>query len=479
MGDEISRTDFSTEDFHEFRRRLRDETRILMNWVQNGNLEITQGKCGFELEAWLVDNNFQPAPINEAFLDNTANPLVVPELSKFNFEINSTPHTIHGKILSQMESDLVRIWKTCASHAKDLDAHILAIGILPTIRDEVLTVDNMSSLKRYEALNRQVIRLRNGEPLQLTIEGKDSLHVTHYDVMLEAVATSLQIHCQVNPEEAVRHYNLSQILSAPMAAAAANSPYLFGKELWDETRIPTFEQSVSVASFRDLQGQSVGRVTFGTGYAKNSIMEPFLENLDAFPVLLPMVTEDDPSWLNHLRLQNGTIWRWTRPLIGLTKEGRPHLRLEHRVPAAGPSMADTIANIAFFLGLMAYYGQNEDAPLEFEIPFQDARENFYRSAQHGLRANIKWSGGKTLSMQSLLEQILLPAAKEGLQTAGLNHEDIDHYLDNVMAHRISSGQNGAFWQKAFISKHGRDFQEMTHAYYDNQKRNLPVSQWKI
>jgi len=166
--------------------------------------------------------------------------------------------------------------------------------------------------------------------------------------MLEAAATSLQIHCQVNAEEAARHYNLSQILSAPMAAVAANSPYLFGKDLWDETRIPTFEQSVSVASFPDCSGQTIGRVSFGTGYARKSILEPFLENLDGFPILLPMVLDDDPSWLSHLRLQNGTIWRWTRPLIGLTKDGRPHIRLEHRVPSAGPSIADIVANIAFF-----------------------------------------------------------------------------------------------------------------------------------
>ena len=260
-----------------------------------------------------MDKNYQPAPLNEAFLENVADPFVVPELSKFNFEINSTPHCIEGNILSHLEAELSLNWKKCAAHAEDLDANILAIGILPTIQDEMLTLENMSSLKRYVGLNRQVIRLRKGKPLELKIEGKDFLNIQHHDVMLEAAATSLQIHCQVNTDEAVRHYNLSQILSAPMVAVAANSPYLFGKDLWDETRIPTFEQSVSVASFPDCHGQTIGRVTFGTGYARQSILEPFLENLDGFPVLLPMVLDDDPSWLSHLRLQNGTIWRWTRP----------------------------------------------------------------------------------------------------------------------------------------------------------------------
>jgi hypothetical protein len=478
MGDEISRSDFSSEDFKEFRQRLKNETRILTSWFENNDFEPTEGKCGFELEAWLVDKNYRPQPVNEAFLESVDDPLVVPELSKFNFEINSIPRQIKGNLLSQLESELTRNWEKCVSHAESLDATILAIGILPTIKDEMLTLDNMSSLKRYVALNRQVIRLRQGKPLELKIEGKDFLNIKHHDVMLEAVATSLQIHCQVNVENAVRYYNLSQILSAPMAAVAANSPFLFGKDLWDETRIPTFEQAVSVASFPDSQGQTIGRVSFGTGYARDTLMEPFLENLNEFPVLLPMVLDDDPSWLSHLRLQNGTIWRWTRPLVGLTKNGKPHIRLEHRVPSAGPSIKDTIANIAFFLGMMAYYGERE-TPMETLIPFGDAKKNFYRAAKHGLGANVKWTGGQSVSLHTLLEQSLLPNAKKGLQMVGLLTEDIDHYLDDIIGNRIKTGQNGTVWQRAFIAKHGLDFQRMTHAYYENQKQNLPVYKWTL
>jgi len=478
MGDEISRSDFSSEDFKEFRQRLKNETRILTSWFENNAFETTEGKCGFELEAWLVDKNYRPQPVNEAFLESVDDPLVVPELSKFNFEINSIPRQIKGNLLSQLESELTLNWEKCVSHAEGLDAMVLAIGILPTIKDEMLTLDNMSSLKRYVAMNRQVIRLRQGKPLELKIEGKDFLNIKHHDVMLEAVATSLQIHCQVNVENAVRYYNLSQILSAPMAAVAANSPYLFGKDLWDETRIPTFEQAVSVASFPNSQGQTIGRVSFGTGYARNTLLEPFLENLNGFPILLPMVLDDDPSWLSHLRLQNGTIWRWTRPLIGLTKNGKPHIRLEHRVPSAGPSIKDTIANIAFFLGLMAYYGERE-TPLECEIPFDDAKKNFYRAAKHGMRANVKWTGGQSVSLLTLLEQSLLPNAKTGLHEVGLLTQDIDHYLDDVIGNRIKTRQNGAVWQRAFIAKHGLDFQKMTHAYFENQKRNLPVYKWTL
>lgn len=478
MGDEISRWDFSSEDYKEFKQRLRNESRILKGWFENNDFESTDGKCGFELEAWLMDKQYQPAPVNESFLDCLADPLVVPELSKFNFEINSTPCSIEGNFLSHLESELSNCWTRCATQAEKINSNILAIGILPTIQDNMLTLDHMSSLNRYLALNRQVLHLRHGEPLELKVEGRDSIHARHYDVMLEAVATSLQIHCQVNTDEAVRQYNLSQILSAPMVAVAANSPYLFGKDLWDETRIPLFEQSVSVASFPDSHGQNINRVTFGTGYARQSLFEPFLENLDGFPILLPMVLDDDPSWLGHLRLQNGTIWRWTRPLIGLSKSGNPHLRLEHRTPAAGPSITDTIANIAFFIGLMNHYSKRE-IPLELEIPFEGAKANFYEAAKHGLRADIRWTGTKPVMLQTLLEQSLLPDAIKGLQKAGVHQVDIDYYLGEVIGNRIKTRQNGTAWQRGFIAKHGNDFQMMTNAYFENQKQNKPVHQWTL
>ncbi len=479
MGDEITSCDFTSEDIREFKVRLRDETRVLMNWFQDNDFENSGTRCGFELEAWLVDGQFHPAPINENFLENVNSHLVVPELAKFNFEINSTPHPVAGALLSRLENELARVWETCERHAQELQSKVMAIGILPTVRDDVLHMDNMSPLNRYQALNRQVLKLRGGKPLNLKIDGRDSLRVEHNNVMLESAATSLQIHLQVNPADAVRHYNLSQILSAPMVAAAANSPYLFGKDLWDETRIPTFEQSVSVASFPDPSGRSIGRVTFGTGYCKNSVLEPFLENLDGFPVLLPLVYNEDSNWLNHLRLHNGTIWRWTRPLIGLSSDGKPHLRIEHRVPAAGPSLCDTIANVAFFVGMVQHFVARE-TPLEHDISFEDARENFYQAARLGLDAKIKWArNADPMPIRSVLTEVLLPAAEQGLQSAGLLQADIDHYIGEIMANRLRGGQNGATWQRAFIAANGNDFQKMTESYYEFQKQNLPVYRWEI
>ena len=478
MGRDISKTRFTEVDLTRFKQKLLEEYRILADWFQNGALNRREDLCGFELEAWLVDRDFLPAPKNEAFLSRIAHPLVVPELSQFNFEINSTPQHIEESIFSKMENELQEVWRLCEANAEAVESSILAIGILPTIRDDMLTLDHMTHISRYFALNDRVFHMREGQAIELNIQGRDHLNVVHQDVMLEAVTTSLQIHLQVSAEDAVRFYNTSQILSAPMVAVAANSPYLFGKDLWDETRIPVFEQAVYMDCCRDSMDEPFHRVTFGSGYARETILEPFLENLELYPVLLPQVFDEPPELLSHLRLHNGTIWRWTRPLIGMDHDGTPHIRIEHRAPGAGPSLKDVIANIAFFVGLMSYFSRQK-IPLEEQIPFDRAEENFYQAARKGLSAQIRWTDQKTWDMQTLLEEILIPAARKGLRKCGIVEEDISCYIDGIIQNRVRTGQNGASWQRAFIAAHGPDFQNMTRAYFENQKQNIPVHEWKV
>ena len=165
----------------------------------------------------------------------------------------------------------------------------------------------MSDMTRYRALNREVFRRRKGKPLVLDIQGEEHLRVTHRDLMLETVATSLQIHFQVAAEFAVRVFNAAMVLSAPIVALTANSPFLFGKDLWDETRIPLFEQAVSVGVYDGAVYGPIRRVGFGSGYIHRSLMECFQRNLQHYPILLPVEFDEDADKLKYLRLHNGTI----------------------------------------------------------------------------------------------------------------------------------------------------------------------------
>ena len=271
---------------------------------------------------------------------------------QFNVELNVDPQALNDKALSRLHQGLQQTWDDCQRVAAGLHARLVMTGILPSVSQQDLTLANMSELKRYRALNEQVLRLREGKPLMLDIHGREHLNLSHQDVMLESAATSLQLHLKVAVEDAVRYYNAAQIVSAPLVAASGNSPFLFGRQLWDETRIPLFEQSVEVGGFAGASRGPVRRVSFGTGYAKESLFECFVENEQHFPVLLPIQFDEPGREMRHLRLHNGTIWRWNRPLVGYDDDGTPHLRIEHRVLPAGPTVIDSIASAAFFYGLV-------------------------------------------------------------------------------------------------------------------------------
>ncbi len=479
MGSDIGRSFFSETDFREFRENLRKETKILMDWFSADVFEKSGEMCGFELEGWLVNENYTPAPRNEEFLENVNSSLVVPELSKYNFEINTKPHPLDKNLPAYLQEELATTWNSCVNNAETMDCRVLMIGILPTIENSMLTLKHISSLQRYAALNREILRSRKRKPLKIHIEGeREALNVTHHDVMAEAATTSLQIHLQVHPETAARQYNIAQILSAPMVALTANSPFLFGRELWHETRIPLFEQAVKLPCFTDKTGRVISRVTFGSGYARHSLKEVFLENLDGFPILLPETFDEDFNRLNHLRLHNGTIWRWNRPLIDLNDSGTPHLRIEHRVPPAGPSIPDIVANILFFYGAMNFLLEQEKPP-ETELSFEDARTNFYLAAKEGLDAQIVWTGGKRCSVREILLEELLAGAGRSLRKKGVDHDRIRYNLDEILTLRVITGKTGAAWQREYIRAHGPGFREMTHAYHENQNQQIPVHTWKI
>ena len=477
MGQDIVKSHFKNQDFKRFAKNLSEETALLKSWFDHGSLSNHENIIGFELEAWLIDPEGKPAPINEPYLaalDDKA--LFSPELSRFNIELNSTPQPLSGHTFSTMKNELDNNWDHCRQTARQFDADLAIIGTLPRLSDEMLTLDMMSRTVRYRALNEQVLRMRQGRPIDLDIHGIEHLVSTHADVMLEAATTSFQIHLQVAQDKALRYYNALQLLSAPMVAMSANSPLLFGKKLWQESRIPIFEQAVPVGGFSGAASGPVKRVSFGTGYARHSLMELFDENQQHFPILLPETFSSDPAELSHLRLHNGTIWRWNRPLIGFDSDGTPHLRIEHRVMAAGPTTIDSIANCALLTGL-AHALVEESEPVENRLEFSQARDNFYLAAKKGLKAHVSWLDGKSGRMDELLQH-LLPLARLGLERLDCSREDIDDYI-SVIEGRIATGQTGSAWQLAYLEANGGDLYKMLEAYLKGQNSGNPVHEWKI
>jgi hypothetical protein len=475
MGQEIDVADRLDADV--FAQHLRTETAQVMAWFKEDAFERPDtALVGLELEAWLLDQDMMPAPRNVEFLDRMDNRLVVPELSRFNFEFNAEPEPLSGHLLGQVGRQLDGLWAEAGRAAKSLDLAPMMVGMPATLREDMLTTEYMTPSKRYALLNERVFEMREGAPLKVDIDGRDSLSLVQDHLMLEAACTSLQIHLMVDRDNGARTYNAAQIASAPILAAGANSPFLYGRRLWEETRIPAFEAAVNLPAYRDRNGRTVGRVGFGSKHLDSSLLELFLENLDGFPPLLPIVQDRAGDPIRHLKLHNGTIWRWNRPIIGLNDAGTPHLRIENRVLPAGPTVIDIIANMAFFIGLTL--SLRDEPNLEERLPFELARSNFYASARRGLGADIVWLDGQVSDVQSLIHGALADRALHGLLDAGIDEIEASHYIGIIKA-RALNGQTGAAWHRAHANCHGRDFQKLVGDYLTLQQCGQPVHTWTV
>ncbi|MFO1184947.1 MAG: hypothetical protein U1E56_09180 [Bauldia sp.] len=471
MGDEVAKADFAPADFDAFAARLAAETADLGRMWNDGAFADSGFSIGCEIEAWLLDHAYYPAPVNQAFLAKADHPLVVPELSRFNIELNCTPLPLAGDVFARMAAELTGLWAHCETVAHGLDANAVLIGTLPVIRNADLSLANISPLKRYAALNREILRRRDGRPVRVEISGREALAVEHRDVMLEAATTSFQVHLKVPAARAHLYWNASAMAAGPLLAAAGNAPFLFGRDLWDETRIPLFEQAI------DLPGAGgLARVGFGSGYVERSLVEMFAENLRAFPPLLPLLFDDASEALPHLRLHNGTIWRWNRPLLGTDADGRPHLRIEYRTLPAGPTLADMLANAAAYVGLVHELVERGMAERP-AVPFAAARANFYAAARLGLAALTVWPGAAEGTAATLLAERLLPMARSGLSRLRLA-PDADRLID-LVEQRVAGGQTGAAWQRAALAARGGDFRAIMAAYCERQRSASPVFQWDV
>ena len=467
MGQEISSSTFSATDFAQFRERVRNETQMLAEKLDANALSATGFSFGCEIEAWLVDHAFYPTSINEAFLARLNHPLVVPELSRFNVEINSEPQPLRGEALLRAEIALERLWDHCNAVAHAMDANMVLIGTLPTLRDEDLCVANMSGLKRYEALNRAMLDRRAGKALRVDIAGSDHLVTSHQDIMLEAATTSFQVHLRTPASLAHRYYNASLVASGPLLALSGNSPFLFGRQLWAETRIPLFEQAVPV--------EGAPRVSFGTGYLRDSVLPFFEENVRDHEPILPLLFDAPAEEFRHLRLHNGTIWRWNRLLLD-PAGGEPHLRIEHRILPAGPSIIDMMANAAAYLGMVvSLVTDGTDETLG--MPFEMVRDNFYAAARHGLDARLSWRDGER-GADAVLSDVVLPRARRGLERLDIDQEDIDRLI-GVLEARLARRQTGSRWQELALAARNGDRYAMMAAYCERQRSRAPVHEWDI
>ena len=472
-----------------FMKALLRDMRALETMLERGMFETQNRRIGAEQEMFLVDRDMRPAPVAPQILEANVDPRLVGELARFNLEANVSPRRFEGPCFSELEAELREMVDIATMRAAEHQARVVLAGILPSVRLEDLTLENMTPSPRYRALNDTLRAMRGGD-FNIAIKGIDELNIMHENVMFEACNTSFQIHFQVAPDEFAKLHNVAQLVSAPILAAAVFSPVLFGSRLWHETRIALFSSSIDERSNDPQQRSKRPRVTFGDQWVRDSVLEIFREQISRFRVVLASETDEDPVAavergeapdLTALKLHNGTVYRWNRACYGRT-DGVPHLRIENRVLPAGPTVVDEVANAAFFFGLMNGVLEDLGDPAQW-LDFDAAKDNFYAAARHGLKAQFTWRSGETFTAADLIRTRLLPLAREGLRHSKVDDGEIDRYLDVIEA-RVQSGQTGSAWVLGSISGMGKDTsvdlrnRRLVSAMMEYQRLGTPVHLWE-
>lgn len=489
MGEHNVEEAFDEQKLQAFMKALLDDLRALDYMLKNDLIESGVVRIGAEQEMFLVDEKLRPAAVSTQVLEHAADPRLTTEIARFNLEANLTPLSLTADCFSRMESELKEVLAQARASANHYGADILLTGILPTLRKSDLTLDNLTPAPRYHQLNDSVIKLRGG-PFSIHIKGLDEINFTHDNIMMESCNTSFQIHFQVSPKEFAGLYNWAQTITAPVLAAAVNSPLLFGHRLWQETRLALFQHSTDARSATQQARSQPTRVSFGDRWIQNSVLELFQEQIARFRMIMINETSENPlsvlargeiPQLTALRMHNGTIWPWNRACYGVA-DGVAHLRIENRALPSGPTILDEMANTAFFAGLMLSL-PNEYGDVAKLMSFDDAKANFFAAARHGLNAQFNWINGKTQSASTLILDHLLPLAHQGLEQANVNSRDVDRYL-GVIEQRVRSGQTGAQWMmKSFqaVSDQPRDVRSRLVAkeMLARQQQEEPIHCWPV
>ncbi|CAM5232405.1 glutamate--cysteine ligase [Streptomyces fumanus] len=496
MGEKVVAGRFDLSDRQRYRDKLGRCLAGLERLLSEERFDRPQNLMGLEIELNLVGHDGMPKMLNGQVLERIASRDFQTELAMFNLEVNIAPHRLGGRVFDRLAEEIRTSLAYADRKAGELDAGIVMVGILPTLDRDDLVSSNLSDVDRYTLLNEQIVAAR-GEDFRLDIDGVEHLTCTSKSIVPEAACTSVQLHLQVTPERFAGVWNAAQAVAAAQIAVGANAPFLFGRELWRESRPPLFQQSTDTRP-PELQAQGVRpRTWFGERWV-TSAYDLFEENLRYYPALLPICDDEDPlkvldaggvPSLSEMVLHNGTIYRWNRPVYDIA-DGVPHLRVENRVLPAGPTVTDVIANAAFYYGLVRALA-DESRPVWTKLPFEAAAANFEAACRHGIDARFTWprrgrlGGIGEVDAAVLVRDELLPLAEAGLDAWGVEPADRDFYL-GVIEERCRRRANGASWQAATFHRAldaglGREeaLAATTRRYWELMHKGDPVHLWPV
>lgn len=457
------------------------------NWFEEEVLRI-----GAEQEIILVDQTtMTPSPVGPDILSEIPQtPWLKPELAKFNLETNLLPRDFSRDCLSLMEDEGLGYLEQIRTIAHTHNAEVALTGILPSLHKHDVEMHNLTPKDRYKKLQDITKEALNGEGFYCYIQGIDELRLRHHSTLLPACGTSFQVHLQVPARSFVQYYNIAQLLAGPILAISANSPLLFGKRLWHESRMALFQQSTDTRLPTEFLRQKSPRAYFGDDWLHSSVLEIYREDICRHRVLLGAATREDAvemiragktPLLEALQIHNSTIYRWNRPCYGISSNGQPHLRIENRLMPSGPTLVDEMANAAFWFGLMIGIA-HEYPDVKQQISFADTKDNFVKAARYGLKSELAWLNGQSMQAQALILQELLPIAEAGLKSRYIDAKDVERYL-GIIEQRASAKRTGASWMAESYSallettNQPNALTALTASLLTQQWQHQPVHTW--
>ncbi len=478
----------ASSDKIEYIAQLVGDIEAMDQMLKEGKFEKTPIHIGAEQEFCLVNQSWNPSIMAEEVLEEINDPHFTNELTRYNLEINLEPHQLTGDCFSKLHKNLDELLLKAKNAAEKYGNHIILTGILPTIDTPFLGMDYMTPLKRYRVLNDAIKSIRK-EDIELHIKGVDEVNLHHDTILYEGCNTSFQAHLQIDPDDFANTYNWAQAIAGPVLSVCTNSPLLLGKELWEETRIALFTQSVDTRASTFILNERENRVGFGTDWICGSVADFFKDAIIQFRSLITTdFTSDSLSELQAgkipklraLQLHNGTIYKWNRVCYG-TSGDKPHLRIENRYLPSGPTTADEIANMMLWVGLM------RGRPKEFDeihnvMDFKDVKSNFFNAARYGMAAQFYWKG-ELISSHDLLLDHLLPMAFRGLYSMGVSPRDAEQYL-SIIEKRIK-GNNGSRWMVEAFRKLKRNhsvpdaLKILVATMHNRKEKKYTVDAWQL
>ncbi len=490
MGLLIDRSTFSEEDYETAAARLHDNLAALKLLFDREDFGRGPASLGAELEMSIVDDNSHALPLNRQILADSVDPNLQLELNRFNLEYNLSPVAAAGSPFSVMRSELERALDVLGTTAARHGGRVAPIGILPTLTLDDLQSGVMTDLHRYRALQFGIQRIRQHD-FHIRIDGDEPLDLEIDSVTVEGANTSFQLHMRVDPDDFADFYNAAQLATPLALAVGANSPFLLGHSLWDETRIALFKQAVDTRGPNSNEWRRAARVPFGHGWVRDGPYELFAESCHLYPILLPVFGAEDPidivanggiPKLQELRLHQGTIWNWNRPVYDAADGG--HVRIELRALPSGPTPIDMMASGAFLIGLTAGLSRDVNELLP-AFPFRYAEYNFYRAAQKSLQAELLWptldgNSPRTAEARALCRDFV-DVADEGLGMLGVDADERRSLLGEIRA-RLDSGTTPAAWQRRRLARYSRMPRDralvrVLEDYLTQVETGRPVSTW--